>query len=421
MKVLVVGSGGREHALAYKLAQSHKVSKIYAAPGNGGIASIAECVAISATDVEAICNFVVENDIAFTVVGPEAPLAAGLVDALQERGRAAFGVTKDAAQLESSKGFAKNLMKKYSIPTAAYEIFDDYAAARAYVENQKFPLVVKADGLAAGKGVIIAENLADAEAALKDILLDNAFGSAGSSVVIEEFLNGEEVSVLALCDGEFILPLEPSQDHKRALDGDKGLNTGGMGAYSPVPIYTPELAEKTVKLVLEPTIAALKSEGIIYKGIIYAGLMVENGEPKVLEFNCRFGDPETEAVLYRMESDLLEAFEAVYTGSLAHYELKWSDEPAVCVVVASGGYPEAYEKGKEISGLDNVNENEAVVFHAGTKLIDGKIFTDGGRVLTVTAKGKDIAAARDKAYAAIEKISFDKAFFRHDIAHRALK
>ena len=421
MDILVVGSGGREHAIIWKLAQSEKVDKIYAAPGNGGIASIAECVAIPVTDIEGICDFVCSHDIALTVIGPEAPLALGVVDALKARGRAAFGVNKAAAQLESSKGFAKKLMKKYNIPTAKYEIFTDIEEALAYVKKQAFPIVIKADGLAAGKGVVIAENLHEAENALKDMLVDHAFGTAGSSVVVEEFLLGEEVSVLALCDGENILPLVPSQDHKRALDGDKGLNTGGMGAYSPVNIYTPELAQKVLDKVLKPTLAALQAEGIEYKGIIYAGLMVNQGEPFVLEFNCRFGDPETEAVLFRMESDLLDAFEAVHTGSLDSYELKWSSEPAVCVIMASGGYPQKYEKGKKITGLENINSDKVAVFHAGTKLQDGQIYTDGGRVLAVTAKGADLKEACANAYAAIEKISFDNAMYRHDIAHRAFK
>lgn len=421
MDILVIGSGGREHALVWKLAQSERVNKLYAAPGNGGIAGLAECVDIKATDIEAICDFVCQKDIALTVIGPEAPLAAGLADALKRRGRAAFGVNQAAAQLESSKAFAKNLMNKYAIPTAAYEVFSDINEAKEYLSSCKLPIVIKADGLAAGKGVVIAETLADAEAALDDMLINKSFGAAGSSVVIEEFLRGEEVSVLALCDGEHILPLEPSQDHKRALDGDLGLNTGGMGAYSPVSLYDDELASKTLEQVLKPTIAALKAEGIEYKGIIYAGLMVDNGEPKVLEYNCRFGDPETEAVLYRMKSDLLDAFEAVITGSLDSYKLEWDSDAALCVVIASGGYPEAYEKGKLISGLAEVDESRAYVFHAGTKLIDGKHYTDGGRVLTVTAKGRDIKEAREKAYGEIAKISFEGCFCRKDIAHRALK
>jgi len=420
LKVLVVGSGGREHALVWKIKQSPLLREIYCAPGNAGIAGLAETAAIAADDVEGLCAFVLEKGIDLTVIGPEAALAAGLADRLQALGKDVFGVNAAAARLESSKEFAKRLMKKYHIPTADYAVFDDAEQAVAYVREKGAPLVVKADGLAAGKGVVVAMNEETAVSAVGAMLTDKMFGEAGGKVVIEEFLSGEEVSILAFCDGEHITPMVSAQDHKRAYDGDAGPNTGGMGAYSPAPVYTAELAAIVERDVLQATLAALKAEGIFFRGILYAGLMVTSEGPKVLEFNCRFGDPETQPVLARLKTDLLEIIQAILRGRLHEQKIEWHDEAAICVVMAAGGYPGAYEKGREISGLREAEAEGAVVFHAGTALKDGRIVSDGGRVLGVTAWAADLALARQKAYAALEKIDFPGGFYRRDIGHRAL-
>lgn len=420
MKVLVIGSGGREHALVWKIAQSPKVDKIYCAPGNAGIAELAECVDIKVEDLDGLAEFAKANDVGLTVVGPEVPLTMGVVDRFEQDGLRIFGPAKNAAIIEGSKEFSKDIMVKYGVPTAAYGSFTDEAAALAYIDKVGAPIVVKADGLAAGKGVVVAMDLATAKAAVKDIMADQVFGEAGSKVVIEEFLDGEEVSVLAFSDGKTVIPMVSAQDHKRAYDNDEGPNTGGMGAYSPAPIYTADMEKFVVENVLQPTVDGMAKEGRPYKGVLYAGLMVTKDGIKVLEFNARFGDPETQAVLMRMDSDLVEIMEAVIDGKLAEKTLKWHDKPAVCVVVAAGGYPKSYRKGDEITGL-KAAADKAVVFHAGTKLVDGKITSNGGRVLGVTAMGSDIKNAIDNAYEAVDKIHFADCFSRRDIGHRAIK
>lgn len=422
MNVLLIGSGGREHALAWKLAQSPKVEKLLVAPGNPGIGLLdkCECVALDVENLELVADFAQENKIDLTVVGPEAPLVAGLADVFEARGMAVFGPSKAAAQLEGSKAFSKNIMAKYNVPTAFFKICDNINDAKAYVEEKGAPIVVKADGLAAGKGVVVAFTKEEALDAIDDMMGDHKFGNAGARVVLEEFMDGEEASLLAFTDGNVIVPMIASQDHKRAFDGDKGPNTGGMGTYAPAPVLTPALRIKATEEVLKPMIAAMQAEGTPYKGCLYAGLMVKGDSVKVVEFNCRFGDPETQVVLPLLDSDLAEIMLACATGKLDQVEINWSDKAAVCVVVASGGYPESYEKGKEITGLDAAAEEGAVVFHAGTKLADGKIVTSGGRVLGVTAVDANIKAARDKAYEAVDKIAFEKAFSRRDIAWRAL-
>lgn len=422
MNVLLIGSGGREHALAWKLAQSPKVEKLLVAPGNPGIGLLdkCECVALDVENLELVADFAQENKIDLTVVGPEAPLVAGLADVFEARGMAVFGPSKAAAQLEGSKAFSKNIMAKYNVPTAFFKICDNIDDAKAYVEEKGAPIVVKADGLAAGKGVVVAFTKEEALGAIDDMMGDHKFGNAGARVVLEEFMDGEEASLLAFTDGKVIVPMIASQDHKRVFDGDKGPNTGGMGTYAPAPVLTPALRKKATEEVLKPMIAAMQAEGTPYKGCLYAGLMVKGDSVKVVEFNCRFGDPETQVVLPLLDSDLAEIMLACATGKLEQVEINWSDKAAVCVVVASGGYPESYEKGKEITGLEAAVEAGAVVFHAGTKLTDGKIVTSGGRVLGVTAVDANIKAARDKAYEAVDKIAFEKAFSRRDIAWRAL-
>ena len=422
MNVLLIGSGGREHALAWKLAQSPKVEKLLVAPGNPGIGLLdkCECVSLDVENLELVADFAQENKIDLTVVGPEAPLVAGLADVFEARGLAVFGPSKAAAQLEGSKAFSKNIMAKYNVPTAFFKICDNIDDAKAYVEEKGAPIVVKADGLAAGKGVVVAFTKEEALNAIDEMMGDHKFGAAGACVVLEEFMDGEEASLLAFTDGKVIVPMIASQDHKRAFDGDKGPNTGGMGTYAPAPVLTPALRDKATEEVLKPMIAAMQAEGTPYKGCLYAGLMVKGDSVKVVEFNCRFGDPETQVVLPLLNSDLAEIMLACATGKLDQVEINWSDKAAVCVVVASGGYPESYEKGKEITGLEAAAETGAVVFHAGTKLSDGKIVTSGGRVLGVTAVDDNIKAARDKAYEAVDKIAFDKAFSRRDIAWRAL-
>lgn len=412
MKVLVVGSGGREHAIIWKLAQSPKVTKLYCAPGNGGIAELAECVNIKATDIPAMVRFAVENDIDLTVVAPDDPLAMGMVNALEKAGRRAFGPTAEAALIEASKSYSKQLMKKYGIPTADFNVFDNEEEAIKYLEQADYPIVVKADGLALGKGVIIAEEKAQAVEAVRSMISGGKFGKAGSRVVIEEYMTGPEVSVLCFTDGKTIVPMVSSQDHKRALDNDKGLNTGGMGTFSPSMHYTKEHEAFVREHILQATVDAMNNEGRPFKGVLYFGLMLTPKGVKVLEYNARFGDPETQVVLPRLQSDLYEIFEAVIDGRLAQTEIKWNDKAAVCVVMASGGYPQSYETGFEISGLP---VEDALVFHAGTKLVEGKLVTAGGRVLGVTALGEDIGQAREKAYAAVNKIHFKNAHYRRDI------
>jgi phosphoribosylamine---glycine ligase len=422
MNILVIGGGGREHTLAWKLSQSTQTDKLYAIPGNPGMAEIAECVSeISISDNDALVSFALEKKIGLVVVGPEVPLTNGAVDAFTKVGIKAFGPTKLAAEIEGSKAFSKDLMKKYGIPTARYEIFTDADAARSYVEQEGAPIVIKADGLAAGKGVIVAMTLEEALAAIDEIMCDKAFGSAGSRVVIEECLIGEEASLLAFTDGTAIVPMVSSQDHKRAFDGDEGPNTGGMGTYAPAPVVTPDILARVQKEVLEPVIAAMQQEGRRYQGCLYAGLMITTEGPKVIEFNARFGDPETQVVLPLLESDLVEVMLACVEGRLKDVEVQWSKEAAVCVVMAAGGYPKAYHKGDVITGLHEAESVGDLVFHAGTAARDGSIVTAGGRVLGVVAKGSDIRAAVAKAYAGVAKIHFSQAHYRKDIAHRALE
>lgn len=413
----MLGSGGREHALIKKLKESPKAGKIYCAPGNGGISKDAECVNISVMDKEGIIAFAKEKNIDLVFVAPDDPLAAGVVDALNDAGIRAFGPVAKAAEIESSKVFSKNLMKKYNIPTAGYEVFSDPEKAIAYIEEQnKFPTVIKADGLALGKGVIIAQNLEEAKDAVKEIMEDKKFGESGNNVVIEEFLTGPEVSVLAFTDGKTLKPMISSMDHKRALDGDKGLNTGGMGTISPNPYYTDDIAEVCMKTIFMPTVEAMNKEGRPFKGCLYFGLMLTPDGPKVIEYNSRFGDPEAQVVLTLLDSDLVDIVNAVIDEKLDEVDIKWSNDNAACIVMASGGYPEAYKKGIEMNGFDeNGQVDGAVVFHAGTKFENGKFYTNGGRVIGVTAKGKTLEKALDNAYAAVEKINFDGAHYRKDI------
>jgi len=416
MEILVVGGGGREHALVWKIAQSPLVGKIYCAPGNGGIAKIAECVPIKAMDIEGMVKFSREKRIDMVVVAPDDPLAAGMVDELEKEGIRAFGPTKNAAIIESSKSFAKNLMKKYNIPTARYEIFDNSKDAIEYLSHQKFPIVVKADGLALGKGVIIAQNFEEARDAVCSIMDEKAFGEAGNRVVIEEFLIGQEVSILAFTDGRTIVPMVSSQDHKRALDGDKGLNTGGMGTFSPSRIYTPEIAQYCMEKIFKPTINAMNMENRKFKGVLYFGLILTDDGPKVLEYNARFGDPETQVVLPRLKSDLVEIFNAIIDERLDEVEVKWDDRAAVCVVMASGGYPQEYRTGYEIEGIEEAEkEQDIIVFHAGTRYENGKYYTAGGRVLGVTAMDDTLDGAIKKAYEGVGNISFKDAHYRRDI------
>lgn len=422
MKILVIGSGGREHAIVWKLAQSPLADEIYCAPGNAGIAELADCVNIPADDVDALLEFARAENIGLTVVGPEAPLAAGIVDKFTAAGLKIFGPSQKAAMIEGSKALAKEIMEKYGIPTAKYAAFTDKAAALAYLDENPAPIVVKADGLAAGKGVVVAMTMAEAKEAVESMLSGNAFGSAGARVVIEEYLEGEEVSVLAFSDGKTVLPMVSAQDHKRVFDDDKGPNTGGMGAYSPAPIYTPQLAEQVLQQVLQPAVDGLRQEGRLYKGVLYAGLMLTKQGVKVLEFNARFGDPETQAVLMRLKSDLVEIMLAVIDERLHEYKLTWTDEAAVCVVMASGGYPGSYAKGQTISGLEAAAKLEdTLVFHAGTKFSGQQVVSDGGRVLGVTACAPSIKAAIDKAYEAVDLISWPDCFCRRDIGAKALR
>ncbi len=422
MRVLVVGSGGREHTLCWKLSQSPRVNKIYCAPGNAGIEATAECVKVDVMDIPGLVRLAILKEVELVVVGPEAPLAAGLVDELTAAGIPAFGPNKEAARLEGSKAFAKKLMLKYNIPTAASHTFEEAAPALAYLDKLAPPVVVKADGLAAGKGVVVARTPAEAREAVERIMIQKEFGAAGDRVIIEEFLDGEEVSVLAFTDGEAVIPMVSSQDHKAAYDGDTGPNTGGMGAYSPAPVLTPELMARVEKEILYPTITGLRREGITFKGVLYAGLMITADGPKVLEYNARFGDPECQVVLPRLESDLAEVMLDVINNNLSERKLRWSDDHTACVVMASGGYPGTYEKGWIIEGLEEAATVEGTyVFHAGTARKGGKIVTAGGRVLSVTARGETLAAAVNRAYAAVAKIRFQGAHYRRDIGHRALQ
>lgn len=416
MKVLIVGSGGREHAIAAAVAKSKRVSKIYAAPGNAGIAKLAECVDIPVMDFNRLTSFAKEKEIDFTIVGPDDPLVAGAVDAFEAEGLKVFGPRKNAAIIEGSKAFSKDLMKKYGIPTAAYENFDNAEDALAYLENADFPIVLKADGLALGKGVLICKDLEEAKAGVKEIMLDKHFGDAGNRMVIEEFMTGREVSVLAFCDGTTIKTMTSAQDHKRAKDGDQGLNTGGMGTFSPSPFYTEEIAQFCQREIYDKTMAAMKAEGRDFVGVLFTGLMITEKGTRVLEFNARFGDPEAQVVLPRMKNDIIDVMEACVEGRLDEINLEFEDNAAVCVVLASDGYPVSYEKGYEIKGLDAFNGREGYyVFHAGTKAKDGKIVTNGGRVLGVTAKGEDLVKARANAYEATGWIDFENKYMRKDI------
>lgn len=420
MKVLVVGSGGREHALCWKIAQRPD-TEVYIAPGNIGMVDVATLVNIKVDDIAGLVDFAKAEGIDLTVVGPELPLTLGIVDAFQEAGLACFGPNKAAAKLEGSKAFSKELMKKYGIPTAAFDTFTDVEKAKAFVDEIGVPCVVKADGLAAGKGVIICMTREEADKAIEDMLTDHAFGDASATIVIEEYMVGPEVSVLAFADGKSVLPMVSAQDHKRIFDGDKGPNTGGMGAYSPAPVYTEALSAEVNKTIIEPTIAAMAAEGTPFTGILYTGLMLTEKGPRVLEYNVRFGDPETQPIMVRMKSDIVALFQACVDGKLDEATLEWHDEAAVCVIMASGGYPASSEKGVPIHGLDDIAAEEAIVFHSGTAEKDGEIVTNGGRVLGVTAKDATIKGAIDKAYAAVEKINFDHMQFRRDIGARALQ
>ncbi|NBK91573.1 phosphoribosylamine--glycine ligase [bacterium 1XD21-13] len=416
MKVLIVGSGGREHAIAWKTAQSPKVEKLYCAPGNGGIEEYAECVPIGAMEFEKLAAFAKEKEIDLTVVGMDDPLVGGIVDVFEREGLRVFGPRRNAAILEGSKAFSKDLMKKYGIPTAAYENFDDPKKALAYLEHADFPIVLKADGLALGKGVLICNTLEEAKEGVKTIMEDKQFGSAGNRMVIEEFMTGREVSVLSFVDGKTIKCMTSAQDHKRALDGDQGLNTGGMGTFSPSPFYTKEVDAFCQEHIYQATVDAMAAEGRRFQGVIFFGLMLTEKGPKVLEFNARFGDPEAQVVLPRMKNDIVEVFEACVDGTLDQIDLEFEDNAAVCVVLASGGYPVAYEKGYPIHGLENFKGKEGYyVFHAGTKLVDGQFVTNGGRVLGVTATGEDLKTARANAYEAVKLIDFEKAYCRSDI------
>lgn len=422
MKILVVGGGGREHAIIKKLKENPQVTEIFACPGNGGIAKDATCVDIGAKDLEKIADFAVENQIDFCVVAPDDPLVLGCVDLLESKGIPCFGPDKKAAILEGSKVFSKNLMKKYNIPTARYEVFDSAAAAMAYIKAQnEFPTVIKADGLALGKGVIIAETLEAAEDAVKSIMEDKKFGDSGNHIVVEEFLTGPEVSVLSFTDGKTVVPMVSSMDHKRALDGDKGLNTGGMGTVAPNPYYTDEIAKECMETIFLPTMRAMNAEGRTFKGCLYFGLMLTPKGPKVIEYNCRFGDPETQVVLPLLKTDLFTVMQAVHDETLSDLSVEFAKESAACVIVASGGYPESYKKGCPMDLGNAENLPDVTVYHAGTALRDGKLVTSGGRVLGVTATGADLPAALRKAYEAVNEITFDGAFCRKDIGARALQ
>ncbi len=416
MKVLIVGGGGREHAIAYAVSKSPKVEKIYCAPGNAGIASLAECVDIQVMDFEEIARFAKKIAADLVIVGPDDPLAAGIVDVLEEYGLKVFGPDSKAAILEGSKAFSKDLMKKYGIPTASYEIFDNADKALAYLETSRFPVVLKADGLALGKGVLICNTPEEAREGVQQIMLDKKFGIAGNRMVIEEYMTGREVSVLTFCDGKTVKVMSSAQDHKRAGDGDTGLNTGGMGTFSPSPFYTPKIDEYCRKNIYKPTVEAMAKEGRPFRGVIFFGLMLTEDGPKVLEYNARFGDPEAQVVLPRMKNDIIDVMLACVDGTLGKIKLEFEDNAAVCVMLASNGYPGKYERGFVIEGLDSFDEKEGYyVFHSGTKKTGKGIVTNGGRVLGVTAKGENLKAARARAYEAVEWVRFDNKYFRHDI------
>ncbi|MFH0840115.1 MAG: phosphoribosylamine--glycine ligase [Candidatus Omnitrophota bacterium] len=426
MRVLVIGSGGREHALSWKIAQSEKVDKVYSAPGNGGISEIAEIADIKADDINGLLKFAKAENIGLTVVGPEAPLASGIVDIFEKEGLKIFGPSGAVAALEGSKVFAKEAMKRFGVSTADFEVFLDYEKAKSYIERKNMPIVVKADGLAQGKGVTVAHTKEEALNALKSAMVDKVFGKAGERVVVEECLIGEEASIIVVSDGKNIVPMATSQDHKRINDGDKGPNTGGMGAYSPTPLVTAEIEKRIMDEVIRPMITGLAKDNMPYKGVLYAGIMLTKNGPKTLEFNVRFGDPETQAILPRLKSDLVELMERSISGDLKGYKAVWDEKSAVCVVLASGGYPASYEKGKEIRGLESAEKlKDVVVFHAGTKrsTVHGPqstVATDGGRVLGVTGLGDDIELAIHAAYNGVSKIKFDKMHFRRDIGKKAL-
>lgn len=422
MKVLVVGGGGREHALVRKIKESKKVDEIFCTPGNGGISYDAKCFDVAATDIEGVVNLAKEIKADLVVVAPDDPIVAGMVDALNEAGFKTFGPRANAAIIEGSKVFSKELMQKYNIPTAEYKVFDNAEEAIDYIkERNEFPTVIKADGLALGKGVIIPENLEDAIAGVKEIMEDKIFGASGNNIVVEEFLTGPEVSVLAFTDGKCVKPMVSSMDHKRALDGDKGLNTGGMGTVSPNPYYTQEVAKECMDKIFMPTINAMNNEGRTFKGCLYFGLMITPKGPKVIEYNCRFGDPETQVVLPRLKTDIVDIFEAIDNETLSDLDVEWSDDACACVIMASGGYPKSYPKGIEITGLSNGQLDGVTVYHAGTKLQDNKLVTSGGRVLGVTALGDTLENALKKSYDAVEKIHFEGAHYRRDIGKRALE
>jgi phosphoribosylamine---glycine ligase len=419
MQVLVIGGGGREHALVWKTKQSPRVKKIFCAPGNAGTAEIAENIPIAADDIKGLLEFALQKKIELTVVGPEQPLVKGIVDQFEEKGLRIFGPNERAAELEGSKSFSKDIMKKYGLPTAEYKTFNSADIAKQYIEIMNCPLVVKADGLAAGKGVLLCQTTGEALAAVDSIMGKKSFGEAGDQIVIEEFLEGEEVSVLAFCDGQSILMMDSAQDHKAAYDGDKGPNTGGMGAYSPAPIFTEIMKQKVRDRIMLPMIRAMQQEGRPYKGILYAGLMLTKTGPQILEFNARFGDPETQPLIARMDSDIVPIFEACIDGTLDQCPLEWKNESSVCVVMAAKGYPNSYDKGKPISGFKDANDLPGImVFHAGTKQHDGKVLTSGGRVLGVTATGENIPTAISRAYEAVDKIQWDGIHYRKDIGHR---
>lgn len=421
MNVLVVGGGGREHALIRKIKESERVSNVYCCPGNGGISYDAQCFPVSATDIPGVVELAKKLAADLVVVAPDDPLVAGMVDALNAEGFATFGPNAAAAIIEGSKVFSKNLMLKYNIPTAEYKVFDNPCDVLTYIkEKNEFPAVIKADGLALGKGVIIPENLEEAEKGVHEIMEDKIFGESGTHVVVEEFLTGPEVSVLAFTDGKCVKPMVSSMDHKRALDGDKGLNTGGMGTVSPNPYYTADIAKECMEKIFLPTIDAMNKEGRTFKGCLYFGLMLTPKGPKVIEYNCRFGDPETQVVLPRLKTDIIDIFEAINSGTLAELDIEWADEACACVIAASGGYPKSYPKGIEITGLENGQKDGVIVYHAGTAIKDGKLVTSGGRVLGVTALGSDLQQALDKAYSALDEIHFDNMHFRHDIGKKAL-
>lgn len=422
MKILVVGGGGREHAIIWKLKQSSIVDKIYCAPGNAGISELAECVPISAMEFDKLISFVKENDIDYTIIGMDDPLAGGIVDAFENANLKVFGPRKNAAILESSKAFAKNLMKKYNIPTGAYETFDNYEAAKIYLEKQDMPIVLKADGLALGKGVLICKTLEEAQQGLKEIMQEHKFGAAGNTVIIEEFLEGPEVSILSFCDGKTIIPMVSAQDHKRAFDNDKGLNTGGMGTFSPSKFYTNEMEKECMKTIFQPTVDAMLKENRPFVGIIYFGLMYTKNGMKVIEYNARFGDPETQVILPRLKTDLLDIMLACTNGTLDNMNIEWYNNAAVCVILASGGYPVSYTKGYEITGLQKISEKKnMIVFHAGTDKKGGKIVTSGGRVLGITGIGDNIDEAIKTAYEGVEIVNFNQKHFRTDIGKKDYK